>query len=199
MEFADGERSPWNREHATLPPRRGGGWQPIAPPNRSGTFLRPAGASETEETHSHGFRVRLRRHAAPVATALDPSGVSRNRSIPSSDRARATTRVAHLVSEALRWGTRIRFARRRGLDSPQFASPTAPAERDGPPSPQGALEMSVFQRRDRQGAFSRSGADVAIRSKALPDGRASDSRFFDFAQVADLCVLCGEISGLAKR
>ena len=36
--------------------------------------------------------------------------------------------MAHLISEALRWGTRILCTQRRGLDSSRFASPTsAPA------------------------------------------------------------------------
>ena len=35
-----------------------------------------------------------------------------------------------------------------------------------------------FQRRDRQGAFPGIRAVVAIPSNALPNGRASDSRFF---------------------
>ena len=38
--------------------------------------------------------------------------------------------------------------------------------------------MRLFQRRDRQGAFPRIRAVVANRNKALPNGRASDSRCF---------------------
>ena len=35
MEFANGERNPWNNDHAALPPRRAGGWESIAPLGRA--------------------------------------------------------------------------------------------------------------------------------------------------------------------